>query len=76
MRVLTPGTGLFRIEASEGPALGVKILNRRPPAPFQESVRYAEHTLYARARELVGDEDPRSHEFSLQLGAYDATRSG
>ena len=68
--------GLFRIEATEGPGSGVKILNRPPPAPFQESVRYAEQNLYARARELVGDKDPRAHEFSLQLRAFDATRSG
>ena len=31
---------------------------------FRESVRYAEQNLYARAKELVGDRDPRSHEFS------------
>lgn len=68
--------GLFRIEATEGPGSGVKILNRPPPAPFQESVRYAEQNLYSRARELVGDKDPRAHEFSLQLRAFDATRSG
>ena len=32
--------------------------------------------MYTRARELVGDRDPRSHEFSVQLRAFDAPRSG
>ena len=70
------GPGLFRVECNEGPGSGVKILNRPSPAPFTESVRYAEQNLYARARELVGDRDPRSHDFSVQLRAFDAPKSG
>jgi ATP-dependent Lon protease len=35
-----------------------------------------EQNLYTRARELVGDRDQRSHEFSLQLRAFDASKSG
>ena len=34
--------GLFRIEATEGPGNGVKILNKPVPAAFKESVSYAE----------------------------------
>jgi ATP-dependent Lon protease len=68
--------GLHRIEVNVGPGSGVKILNRPAPAGFVESVRYAEQNLYARARELVGDRDPRGHEFSVQLRAFDASRSG
>ena len=30
----------------------------------------------ARAKELVGDRDPRSHEFSVQLRAFDTNKSG
>jgi ATP-dependent Lon protease len=79
--VIGPGgqdeaAGLYRIEAADGPGSGVRILNRPAPTPFVESVRYAEQNLYARARQLVGDRDPRGHEFSLQLRAYDAARSG
>jgi ATP-dependent Lon protease len=78
---ISPGTqdesaGLYRVECTEGPGAGVKILNRPAPQPFVESVRYAEQNLYARARELVGDRDPRGHEFSVQLRAFDAARSG
>src|SRR4029453_11359259 len=46
-----------------------------PPA-FRESVRYGEQNLYTQAQELVGDRDPRSHEFSVQLRAMDNDRSG
>ena len=70
------GPGLYRIEVVEGPGSGVHILNRPAPAAFAESVRYAEQNLYARSRELVGDRDPRGHEFSVQLRAFDATKSG
>lgn len=69
-------SGLFRIEATEGPGGGVRILNQSPPAPFRESVKLAEQNLYARARELVGDRNPREHEFAVQLRSFDAARSG
>lgn len=73
---LDENAGLFRIEVTEGPGSGVKILNRPAPAPFSESVRYAEQNLYARAKQLTGDRDPREHEFSVQLRAFDASKSG
>ncbi len=46
-----------------------------PPA-FRESMSYAEQNLYARAKQLVGDKDPRHHEFTVQLRAFDAAKSG
>ena len=39
-------------------------------------MRYGEQNLYSQAKELVGDRDPRSHEFSVQLRAMDSDRSG
>jgi ATP-dependent Lon protease len=69
-------TSLYRIEVTEGPGGGVRILNQAPPAPFRESVRLAEQNLYARARDLVGDRNPRGHEFVVQLRAFDSGRSG
>ena len=68
--------GLYQINVSEGPGGGVKILNQPPPPPFKESVRCAEQNLYARSKELVGDREPRQHEFSVQLRAFDSARSG
>ncbi|MEI2780656.1 MAG: BREX system Lon protease-like protein BrxL [Candidatus Competibacter sp.] len=79
--VLSPGgmdenPGLFRIDATTGPGSGVRILNQPPPAPLKESVRCAEQNLYVRAKALVGDRDPRAHEFSIQVRAFDASKSG
>ncbi|MCX6877040.1 MAG: BREX system Lon protease-like protein BrxL [Verrucomicrobia bacterium] len=79
--VISPGgmdenPGLFRIECNGGPGSGVKILNQPPPGPLKESVRCAEQNLYAHAKSLVGDRDPRSHEYTLQVRAFDASKSG
>lgn len=68
--------GLYRIEVNEGPGAGVKILNKPVPPAFKESMSYAEQNLYARAMQLVGDKDPRHHEFTAQLRAFDASKSG
>jgi ATP-dependent Lon protease len=68
--------GLYRIEVSEGPGSGVKILNKPVPPAFRESMSYAEQNLYARSNQLVGDKDPRHHEFTVQLRAFDASKSG
>jgi len=70
------GPGLFRIEVTVGPGSGVKILNHPQPPAFRESVKVAQQNLYTHAKELVGDRDPRAHEFSVQLQARDADRSG
>jgi ATP-dependent Lon protease len=77
--IVSPGggdenPGLYQVNITEGPGSGVKILNQ--PAPFKESVRCAEQNLYARPMELVGDRDPRQHEFSVQLRAFDSAKSG
>ena len=67
---------LYRLEVTVGPGGGVKILNAPVALGFRESVRYGEQNLYTRAKELVGDRDPRAHEFSVQLRARDADTSG
>jgi ATP-dependent Lon protease len=68
--------GLYRVEVNEGPGSGVRIVNVPPPGPFRESVHCAEQNLLTRARELVGDREPREHEFTVQLLAFDTARSG
>ena len=68
--------GLYQVDITEGPGSGVRILNQPAPPPFKESVRCAEQNLYARAKEMVGDRDPRQHEFSVQLRAFDSAKSG
>ena len=70
------GPGLYRIEVSAQPGSGVRILNQPTPPAFRESVKVAEQNLYAHARSLVGDRDPRAHEFTVQLRAMDADKTG
>jgi ATP-dependent Lon protease len=69
-------TGLFRIEITESPGSRVRILNQSPPKPFRESVGIAEQNLYSHAHQLVGDRNPREHEFAVQLRSFDAAKSG
>lgn len=78
---ISPGGGgaapaLYRLEVTVGPGGGVKILNAPVSPAFRESVRYGEQNLYTRAKEMVGDRDPRAHEFSVQLRALDSDTSG
>jgi ATP-dependent Lon protease len=70
------GPGLHRIEITSGPGGGVKILNQPSPAAFRESVRMGEQNLYTQAKHLVGDRDPREHEFSIQLRPMDSDKTG
>lgn len=69
-------SGLYRIEVTVGPGSGVRILNSPVPPAFRESARYAEQNLYTRAKDLVGNRDPREHEFAVQLRAMDTDRAG
>jgi ATP-dependent Lon protease len=79
--VISPGglnenPGLYRIDVTEGPGSGVRILNQPAPPSFKECIRCAEQNLYGQAKTLVGDRDPRSHEFTVQLRAFDASKTG
>ncbi len=70
------GAGLYRIDVNVGPGSGVKVINVPVPGPFRESIKFGEQNLLTRAKELVGDRDPRQHEFTVQLRAFDAAKSG
>lgn len=70
------GPGLYRIEATCAPGSGIRVLNQPTPPAFRESVRVGEQNLYVRAKELVGDRNPREEEFSIQMRAMDAEKSG
>src|SRR5215467_3679610 len=70
------GAGLYRIEVSHQPGSGMRILNQPAPPAFRESVKVGEQVLFAQARSLVGDRDPRAQEFTLQLRAIDVDKSG
>lgn len=68
--------GLYRVDVNVGPGAGVKVVNVPVPGPFRESLRCGEQNLYSRARELVGDRNPRKTEFTVQLRAFDVASSG
>ena len=70
------GPALYRLEVTCGPGSGVRVLNQPTPPPFRESVKVAEQNLYTRAKELVGDRNPREEEFSIQMRAIDSEKSG
>ena len=70
------GPGLYRIEVTCGPGSGVRVLNQPTPPSFRESVRVGEQNLYIRAKELVGDRNPREEEFSIQMRAMDTDKAG
>ena len=70
------GAGLYRIEVACGPGSGVRILNQPAPPAFRESVRIGEQNLYAGAKQLVGDRNPREDEFTVQMRPMDADKSG
>lgn len=71
------GAGLYRIEVTVGPGSGgVRILNTPAPPGFRESVKVGEQNLYQLAKKLVGDREPRAHEFNVQMRAFDNDRSG
>uniref|UniRef100_UPI002614EC66 magnesium chelatase domain-containing protein n=1 Tax=uncultured Desulfobulbus sp. TaxID=239745 RepID=UPI002614EC66 len=54
----------------------VKFLNIPVAPAFKEIMGYAVQNLYALSAHLVGDKDPRHHEFTVQLRAFDASKSG
>ena len=79
--VISPGgqeeaIGLFRIEVTASSGGGIRILNQSPPAPFRESVKIAEQNLYTRSHEIVGERNPKEHEFAVQIRSFDAAKNG
>jgi ATP-dependent Lon protease len=78
---LSPGAqdeypGLYRVDVTEAPGSGVRIVNRPTPPALRESIQVAEQNLIGHARELVGDRSPREHEFTVQVRAMDNAKSG
>jgi len=68
--------GLYRIDVTVQPGSGVRVINKPTPPAFSESIKVAEQNLLANHKQLVGDRDPHHHEFTVQLRAFDAAKSG
>jgi len=64
---------LYRIEVTEAPGVGSAYSTVPPDHSAKAEDCGAE--LYARAPELVGDRNPREHEFAVQLRSFDAAKS-
>ena len=45
----------------------MKILNNPVPPEFRESVNVAEQNLYAARSALVGEREPRDHQYTIQV---------
>lgn len=54
----------------------IEFIDADAPPAFRESVRVGVQNLYTRAKELVGDRNPREEEFSLQMRPMDADKTG
>lgn len=67
--------GHNRIEVTCRPGGGGRILNQPPPPALLESVKVGEQNLYIRAKEQVGDRNPREEEFSVQMRPMDADKT-
>ncbi|MDR2352970.1 MAG: BREX system Lon protease-like protein BrxL [Deltaproteobacteria bacterium] len=68
--------GLYQIAVNAGTGSGCKILNKPTPPAFKESVSCAIENLYAKPGKLVGNKNPRQHEFTVQFRPYDVSKSG
>ena len=68
--------GVYKLEVSVGQGSGVSILNKPISPSFKESISIAEQNLLSKARELVGDRDPRGVQFSVQLRSFSAGKTG
>jgi ATP-dependent Lon protease len=70
-----PGAAVVQT-STRSPAPNTTASNQPTPPAFRESVRVGEQNLYIRAKELVGDRNPREEEFSIQMRAMDADKTG
>ena len=61
------GNGLYKLEITVTPGSSIRLINVKAAAGLRESLRSAEQVLYTRAKSLVGDHDPTSVEFSVQV---------
>lgn len=63
------GNGLYKIEVTTTPGSSVRLINVKAPSGLRESMRAAEQVLYTQSKGLLGDHDPKSNEFAVQIRA-------
>ena len=67
--------GLYRMEVNEAPGSGINILNHPVPRNFKAGLQRALQNLCS-SRSMIGDKDPRQHEYTVQLRTFDVSKSG
>ena len=70
------GNGLYKIEITVTPGSSIRLINVKAASGLRESIRSAEQVLYTRAKSLVGDHDPTTVEFSVQVRAMTPVSGG
>jgi len=70
------GNGLYKLEITVTPGSSIRLINVKAAAGLRESLRSAKQVLYTRAKSLVGDHDPTSVEFSVQVRAMTPVSGG
>ena len=63
------GNGLYKIEVTATPGSSIRLINVKAPSGLRESMRAAEQVLYTQSKGLLGDHDPKSNEFAVQIRA-------
>ena len=63
------GNGLYKIEVTATPGSSIRLINVKAPSGLRESIRAAEQVLYTQSKGLIGDHDPKSNEFAVQIRA-------
>ena len=70
------GNGLYKLEITVTPGSSIRLINVKAASGLRESIRSAEQVLYTRSKSLVGDHDPTTVEFSVQVRAMTPVSGG
>ena len=63
------GNGLYKIEVTATPGSSIRLINVKAPSGLRESIRALNRFSIPRARDWLGDHDPKSNEFAVQIRA-------
>ena len=66
------GNGLYKIEVTATPGSSIRLINVKAPSGLRESIRAAEQVIYTQSKGLIGDHDPKSNEFAVQIRALES----
>jgi Predicted ATP-dependent Lon-type protease len=70
------GNGLYMIEVTATPGSSIRLINIKAPSGLRESLRAAEQVINKQSNGLIGDHDPKSNEFAVQIRALSPVSGG